>query len=92
MIPELKKLRDEVAPDTLLTINGNIPDRQTGLQIADQYGVVLLPASSKSMVRGFRGASELRNSLMNEKSTSEVRALLDEFGSKDQDEADEHGN
>ncbi len=39
LIPEIKKLRDEVAPDTLLTINGDIPDRQTGLKLAHQYGV-----------------------------------------------------
>lgn len=37
LIPEIKKLRDEVAPDTLLTINGDIPDRQTGLKLAEQY-------------------------------------------------------
>ncbi|WP_419883154.1 tRNA dihydrouridine synthase [Peribacillus sp. B-H-3] len=39
LIPEIKKLRDQVAPDTLLTINGDIPDRQTGLQLANQYGI-----------------------------------------------------
>ncbi|WP_067725315.1 tRNA dihydrouridine synthase [Oceanobacillus damuensis] len=39
LIPEIKKLRDQVAPNTLLTINGDIPDRQTGLQLAHQYGV-----------------------------------------------------
>jgi len=39
LIPEIKKLRDEIAPDTLLTINGDIPDRQTGLKLAEQYGV-----------------------------------------------------
>jgi tRNA-dihydrouridine synthase len=39
LIPEIKKLRDEVAPDTLLTINGDIPDRQTGLKLAQQYDV-----------------------------------------------------
>jgi tRNA-dihydrouridine synthase len=39
LIPEIKKLRDHVAPDTLLTINGDIPDRQTGLKLAHQYGV-----------------------------------------------------
>ncbi|SDK36428.1 tRNA-dihydrouridine synthase [Sediminibacillus albus] len=39
LIPEIKKLRDQVAPDTLLTINGDIPDRQTGLKLAEQYGV-----------------------------------------------------
>jgi tRNA-dihydrouridine synthase len=142
LIPEIKKLRDEVAPDTLLTINGDIPDRQTGLQLAEQYGVdgIMIgrgifhnpfafekepkehsseelldllrlhldlhdqysaleqrsfrPLSRffKIYVRGFRGASELRNSLMNAKSTSEVRALLNEFGSKEHSAMEEHGN
>ncbi|HET7628726.1 MAG TPA: tRNA-dihydrouridine synthase [Bacillales bacterium] len=39
LIPEIKKLRDEVAPDTLLTINGDIPDRQKGLELAEEHGV-----------------------------------------------------
>ncbi|WBX82333.1 tRNA-dihydrouridine synthase [Virgibacillus salarius] len=39
LIPKIKKLRDEVAPDTLLTINGDIPDRQTGLELVGKYGV-----------------------------------------------------
>jgi tRNA-dihydrouridine synthase len=39
LIPEIKKLRDDVAPDTLLTINGDITDRQTGLELASKYGV-----------------------------------------------------
>ncbi|PYZ93000.1 tRNA-dihydrouridine synthase [Salipaludibacillus keqinensis] len=39
LIPEIKKLRDELAPDTLLTINGDIPDRQTGLELANKYGI-----------------------------------------------------
>ena len=129
LIPEIKKLRDQVAPDTLLTINGDIPDRQTGLKLARQYGVdgVMIGRgifhnpfafekepkdhSSKELldllrlhldlhdkyelrsfkalhrffkiyVKGFRGASELRNQLMNSESTDEVRALLDNFESK----------
>jgi tRNA-dihydrouridine synthase len=135
LIPEIKKLRDLVAPDTLLTINGDIPDRQTGLKLARQYGVdgimigrgifnnpfaferqtkdhssqelldllrlhldlcdkysklELRPFTAlhrffKIYVRGFRGASELRNQLMSTKSTDEVRALLDNFGSKNLD-------
>ncbi|WP_026674566.1 tRNA dihydrouridine synthase [Alkalihalobacterium bogoriense] len=129
LIPEIKKLRDRVAPDTLLTINGDIPDRQTGLRLANEYGVdgVMIgrgifhnpfafekdPREHSSMelltllrlhidlhdqyaglelrpfhalhrffkiyVKGFPGASTLRNSLMNTKSTDEVRALLDNF-------------
>jgi tRNA-dihydrouridine synthase len=39
LIPEIKKLRDEVAPQTLLTINGDIPDRKTGLELVERYGV-----------------------------------------------------
>lgn len=135
LIPEIKKLRDQVAPDTLLTINGDIPDRQTGLKLARQYGVdgVMIGRgifhnpfafekepkdhSTKEMldllrvhldlhdkyskitmrsfkalhrffkiyVKGFRGASELRNQLMNTESTDEVRAFLDNFESKNLD-------
>src|SRR5699024_4329394 len=39
LIPEIKQLRDEIAPETLLTINGDIPDRQKGLDLVEQYGV-----------------------------------------------------
>ncbi|ASV69968.1 tRNA dihydrouridine synthase [Cytobacillus kochii] len=129
LIPEIKKLRDEVAPDTLLTINGDIPDRQVGLELAEKYGIdgVMIGRgifknpfafekeakehSSKELldllrlhldlhdqyaglelrpytglhrffkiyVRSFKGAGELRNQLMNTKSTDEARALLDDF-------------
>ncbi|WP_026908119.1 tRNA dihydrouridine synthase [Paucisalibacillus globulus] len=129
LIPEIKKLRDEVAPYTLLTINGDIPDRETGLELVQKYGVdgVMIgrgifknpfafeketkehssqellnlfrvhldlfdkysqiePRHFKPLrrffkiyVKGFRGASELRNELMTTESTDEVRALLDNF-------------
>ncbi|AQP53777.1 tRNA-dihydrouridine synthase [Vagococcus penaei] len=39
LIPEVVALRDQLAPQTLLTINGDIPDRTTGLKLAEQYGV-----------------------------------------------------
>ncbi|HCC3219395.1 TPA: tRNA-dihydrouridine synthase, partial [Legionella pneumophila] len=39
LIPEIKKLRDQIAPNTLLTINGDIPDYQTGVKLAEQYGI-----------------------------------------------------
>ncbi|MDN6195586.1 MAG: tRNA-dihydrouridine synthase [Atopostipes suicloacalis] len=39
LIPEIKKLRDEIAPDTLLTINGDIPDRKKGLELAEKYNI-----------------------------------------------------
>ncbi|WP_313894547.1 tRNA-dihydrouridine synthase [Psychrobacillus sp.] len=127
LIPEIKKLRDEIAPNTLLTINGDIPDRATGLKLVEQYGVdgvmigrgiftnpfafekepkehdvkdflnlLLLqldlhdkysteaePRTFKHLlrffkiyVRGFQGAAELRNQLMDTKTTDEVRLLV----------------
>ncbi|MCM3088042.1 tRNA-dihydrouridine synthase [Bhargavaea ginsengi] len=129
LIPEIKKLRDRVAPDTLLTINGDIPDRQKGLELVEKYGVdgvmigrgifknpfafekepkehsttenldllrlhldlhdkyieevprsiTALHRFFKIYVKGFRGAGELRNLLMQTKSTDEARALLDRF-------------
>lgn len=39
LIPEIVKLRDEIAPQTLLTINGDIRDRKHGLELAEKYGV-----------------------------------------------------
>lgn len=129
LIPDIKKLRDSISPNTLLTINGDIPDRETGLKLVEKYGVdgvmigrgifknpfafekeskehstteyldllrlqldlqdqyaAELPRSITALhrffkiyVKGFRGAGELRNQLMNTKSTDEVRALLDNF-------------
>lgn len=39
VIPEIVKMRDEIAPNTLLTINGDIPNRQVGLELVEKYGV-----------------------------------------------------
>lgn len=39
LIPEILKLRDEIAPNTLITINGDIRDRQHGQELIDEYGV-----------------------------------------------------
>ncbi|HDD6465970.1 TPA: tRNA-dihydrouridine synthase [Staphylococcus aureus] len=38
-IEAIRNLRDEIAPNTLLTINGDIPDRKTGLELAEKYGI-----------------------------------------------------
>jgi len=136
LIPEIKKLRDKIAPDTLLTINGDIPDHQTGMELVKQYGVdgVMIGRgvfknpfafekeprehSSEELldlfrlhldlhdkystelearpfkplrrffkiyVKGFPGASELRNQLMTTESTDEVRALLNDFDDRNVD-------
>lgn len=39
LIPEIKKLRNEIAPQTLLTINGDVRDRQHGLELVEKYGI-----------------------------------------------------
>lgn len=39
LIPEIKALRDSISPNTLLVINGDIPDRPAGEQLAEQYGI-----------------------------------------------------
>ncbi|MFC0275667.1 tRNA dihydrouridine synthase [Enterococcus devriesei] len=129
LIPEIVKLRDEIAPQTLITINGDILDRQMGLELVEKYGVdgimigrgifknpyafekeakehtpkemmdllrlqldlqdqfaeqvprsiVGLHRFFKIYVKGFPGANDLRVSLMDTKSTAEVRTILDCF-------------
>ncbi|HMR73150.1 MAG TPA: tRNA-dihydrouridine synthase [Candidatus Saccharibacteria bacterium] len=39
LIPAIKQLRDTIAPQTLLVINGDIYDRSHGLELIDKYGV-----------------------------------------------------
>jgi tRNA-dihydrouridine synthase len=39
LIPEIKQLRDQVAPQTLLTINGDITNRVHGEELVENYGV-----------------------------------------------------
>ncbi|MER2040516.1 tRNA dihydrouridine synthase [Desemzia incerta] len=135
LIPEIVALRNEIAPHTLITINGDIPDRKTGLELAEKYGVdgVMIGRgifhnpyafekeprehSSKELlelfrihldlfdkytvdeprafkplrrffkiyVKGIRGASDLRAQLMETETTSDVRALLDDFEEKNKD-------
>lgn len=135
LIPQIVKLRDEIAPQTLITINGDILDRQMGLALAEKYGVdglmigrgifknpyafekepkehtpkeminllrlqldlqdqfseqvprsiVGLHRFFKIYVKGFPGANDLRVSLMNTKSTAEVREILDTFEGEHQE-------
>jgi len=39
VISQIVAIRDRIAPQTLITINGDIPDRQTGLKLVEEYGV-----------------------------------------------------
>lgn len=128
LIPEIKKMRNEISPETLLTINGDVSDRISGEELVKLYGIdgvmigrgvfsntfafehqkmghtrdellALLqlhldlydkyssefgplkfdPLKSffKIYIRGFPGASELREKLMHSKNTDEAREIID---------------
>ncbi len=138
-IPEIKRLRDEIAPQTLLTINGDIRDREQGEELVAKYGIDgimigrgifhnpfvfkkqgILAMNSKQdlinllhlhldlfdkysleleprrfeplkrffkiYVRDFPGASELREKLMHTKTTDEVRELLKQNTTRQQED------
>lgn len=127
IIPDIIKLRDKIAPKTLITINGDITNHQEGtvlakkygfdgvmigrgvfnnpfafehetrqptldellrllnfqLDLHDKYNTELEPRKFdplkhffKIYIRGFAGASEIRDKLMHTKTTDEVRDIL----------------
>lgn len=39
LIDDIKKLRDAVAPSTLLTVNGDILNRQQGMELVNKHGI-----------------------------------------------------
>lgn len=39
LIPEIKKMRDKISPNTLLTINGDVVDRKHGEELFAKYGI-----------------------------------------------------
>ncbi|NLL75223.1 MAG: tRNA-dihydrouridine synthase [Erysipelothrix sp.] len=39
LIGDIKKLRDEIAPNTLITINGDIPKYEVGMELVEKYGI-----------------------------------------------------
>jgi tRNA-dihydrouridine synthase len=134
VIDDLIRLRNEISPETLLQINGDIPDYQAGVKLAQEHpglngtmigrGVFANPFAFEkepqthsldellnllrlqldlfddfsqhydvprfpSLKRFFKiyarpelGATDLRNDMMNAKSTDEVRQILDDFQNK----------
>lgn len=134
LIDDLIKLRDQIAPETLLQINGDIPDYQAGLKLAQEHpgldgimigrGVFANPFAFEkepqdhplnellnllrmqldlfddfsakydmprfpSLKRFFKiyarpelGATDLRNTMMDAKTTDDVRKILDDYQSK----------
>lgn len=128
LIDEIVTLRDKIAPQTLITINGDIRDRSHGLELAaqhpgvngimigrgifqdpfcfsksesgreilvnllrqhldlfDKYQPILgrpyetLKRFFKIYIRDFDGAKELRDKLMQTKTTDEARSLIDKL-------------
>lgn len=130
VIDDMIKMRDEIAPETLIQINGDIPDYQAGLKLAEEHpgldgimigrGVFANPFAFEkepkehsldelldllqmqlnlfddfskhydmprfpSLKRFFKiyarpelGATDLRNAMMDTKSTDDVRTILAE--------------
>ena len=39
LMPEILKLRDEIAPNTLITMNGDIKDYKMGMELFEKYNV-----------------------------------------------------
>ncbi|APX72659.1 tRNA-dihydrouridine synthase family protein [Companilactobacillus allii] len=135
LIDDLVKMRDEIAPDTLLQINGDIADYQAGMKLYHEHpgidGVMIgrgiftnpfafepvkrehsahellgllryqldlydefvamgipghfapLQRFFKIYVRGMKGASAIRNDLMQTKTTDDARKIIDRIDIKD---------
>ncbi len=129
LIDDIVKMRDEIAPDTLLQINGDIADYRAGMQLYHEHpgidGIMIgrgiftnpyafepvpkehsthellnllryqldlydefvakgipghfapLQRFFKIYVRGMKGASAVRNDLMQTKTTDDARAVID---------------
>jgi len=71
LIHDIKKLRDQIAPQTTLTINGDILDREHGLQLVEEYGVDGIMIGRGIFSDPFAFAKEKR-----ERSREELMALL----------------
>lgn len=71
LIPRVVELRDALAPQTLITINGDIQDRQMGLELAEKYGVDGIMIGRGIFKNSFAFEKEAR-----EHSSEELIALL----------------
>lgn len=77
LIAEIKKLRDEIAPDTLLTINGDIRDRAHGLELVDQYGVDGVMIGRGVFANPFAFADATSEDSASEKANGTVKERID---------------
>lgn len=72
LIEEIKALRDEIAPQTLLTINGDIRDRQHGLELVQTTGVDGIMIGRGIFTNPYAFAADKK-----ERSREELLGLLD---------------
>jgi tRNA-dihydrouridine synthase len=72
LIPAIKKLRDKIAPQTLLTINGDIEDRLHGVELVEKYDVDGVMIGRGVFTNPFAFAKDPRQ----EKSSQELIDLL----------------
>jgi tRNA-dihydrouridine synthase len=72
LIKEIKQLRDEIAPQTLLTINGDVRDRTHGLELVKEFGVDGIMIGRGVFADPFAFAKETR-----EHSREELLGLLE---------------
>lgn len=79
LIAEIKQLRDEIAPDTLLTINGDIRDRTHGLELVEKYGVdgIMIGRGIFANPFAFTNKRVARESEQQERIASGVKEVLD---------------
>ena len=68
MIPDILKLRDEIAPHTLITINGDIRDRTHALELVKKYpGIdgIMIGRGIFHDIRAFDTSTDVSNSISN---------------------------
>lgn len=76
LIPEIKALRDEIAPDTLLVINGDVRDRAHGLEFYHRHGVDGVMIGRGVFANPFCFADADAGSVTHERSNRELITLL----------------
>lgn len=81
IIPDIVQLRNEIAPKTLITINGDIRDKDHGLELYQQYGVDGIMIGRGIFMNPYAFASKKANGLnekelQSEKNTADKISLL----------------
>lgn len=78
LIADIKQLRDEIAPETLLIINGDIRDRKHGMELYTRYGIdgIMIGRGIFSDPFAFVARAESRSDTTHEKREQNKQELL----------------